>query len=67
MPGGCAVHGRWLRCRTCVCSPCLTGYYRLATAEVELKKYDEAIDTIKAGLKKQPGESTAMLLSCSRR
>ena len=43
----------------------MTGYYRLATAEVELKKYDEAIDTIKAGLKKQPGESTAaMLLSC---
>lgn len=37
----------------CVC----TGYYRLATAEVELKRFDDAVETIKAGLKKQPGTS----------
>lgn len=32
----------------------LKGYYRLTLAQIELKEYDEAIDTIKAGLKIQP-------------
>jgi len=31
------------------------GYYRLAIAQIELKQHDEATDTIKTGLKVEPG------------
>jgi hypothetical protein len=32
-----------------------SGYYRLAVAQIELKEYEEALKTIRAGLQKQPG------------
>ena len=39
-----------------------TGYYRLTLAQIELKDYDAAMETIAAGLKRQPGA----YISCTK-